>query len=83
MNTSQETRGGRGQHYPLSNLEYDLITVIAEKSKALEAIGQYMQDAQGNQQAMQLFQKIQQDDTQCIQEAMQCLQQVKSGSGAR
>jgi hypothetical protein len=76
MNTSQETRG----QFPLDNLTYDLITIIHEKSKGLEAYDRYLKDAQGNQQVSQILQQIRQQDTQFIQQLQQQLQQVLSGS---
>jgi hypothetical protein len=72
----QETRTGFG----VDNLTYDLITVIHEKSKGLEAFSKYMQDAQGDQQCSRLFQQIQQQDQQFVQQLTDCLRQRLSGS---
>lgn len=80
MNTSQETVSGG--HYPLSNLTYDLITVIHEKSKGIEAFDQYMKDAQGNQKVADLFNQIRQQDQQTIQQLQQVLQQELSSATA-
>ncbi|HYE72109.1 MAG TPA: hypothetical protein VEF04_02215, partial [Blastocatellia bacterium] len=71
--TQQQSNQGMGQtsgqsgQFPLDNLTYDLITVLYEKSKALEAYDKYMQDAQGHEQARQLFQELRQMDTQCVE----------------
>ncbi|MBV9280092.1 MAG: hypothetical protein JOZ41_08435 [Chloroflexi bacterium] len=78
MSTQQETVSGTGQG--IDNLTYDLITVIHEKSKGLEAYDRYMQDAQGNQQVSGLFQQIRQQDQQAVQQLTQALQQVLGGS---
>lgn len=78
MNTSTETRG----NFPLDNLTYDLITIVHEKSKGLEAFDRYLQDAQGNQQVSQILQQIRQQDQQFVQQLTQQLQQVLSGSGS-
>jgi predicted ribosome quality control (RQC) complex YloA/Tae2 family protein len=75
----QETRSGQ-KHFAIDNLTYDLMTVISEKSKGLEAFDQYLQDAQSNQQVSQLFQQIRQQDQQAIQQLMQQLQQAMSSS---
>jgi fructoselysine-6-P-deglycase FrlB-like protein len=75
----QETRSSQS-HYPLDNLTYDLLTIISEKSKGLEAYDQYLQDAQSNQQVSQLLQQIRQQDQQNIQQLMQQLQQVMSST---
>lgn len=80
MNTSQETRS-RGQ-FPIDNLTYDLITVIHEKSKGLEAFDRYMRDAQGNSQVGQLFDQIRQQDSQFVQQLLQVLSTVSSGKTA-
>ena len=75
MTTQQETVGS-SQHYGIDNLSYDLITLIHEKSKGLEAFDQYIQDAQGNQQALNLFQQFRQQDEQAVRDLMACLKQV-------
>jgi rubrerythrin len=62
----------------ISNLEYDLLTVLQNKSEALKAYETYMQDAQaiGSQPCVELFQKLQQADRQHAQEIRQHLQEV-------
>lgn len=77
MNTSQETFS-RG-NFPIDNLTYDLITIIHEKAKGLEAFDRYLQDCQGNQQVSNLLQQIRQQDSQFVQQLMQQLQQVTGG----
>jgi hypothetical protein len=71
MTMQQETRSG--QAFAIDNLTYDLVTVIHEKSKGLEAFSKYLQDAQGNQKCSQLFQQIQQQDQQAVQQLLSCL----------
>jgi type III secretory pathway component EscR len=78
MSTQQETRSSSGT--AIDNLTYDLITVIQEKSKGLEAYQQYLQDAQSNQQCKQLFQQIQQQDQQAVQSLLGCLHDVMHNS---
>jgi hypothetical protein len=56
---------GQG-NFPLENLTYDVITILYEKSKALEAYDKYLKDAQGDQQLVQVFQQIRQQDEQQI-----------------
>ena len=62
----------------ISNLEYDLLTVLQHKSEALKAYYTYMKDAQemGSQPCVELFQKLQQADMEHAQEIRQHLQQV-------
>jgi cell fate (sporulation/competence/biofilm development) regulator YmcA (YheA/YmcA/DUF963 family) len=69
---------GNGSSQVLSNLEYDLLTVLQNKSEALKAYETYMRDAQeiGSQPCVELFEKLQQSDSQLVQEIRQHLQQV-------
>ena len=62
----------------ISNLEYDLLTVLQQKSEALKAYDTYMKDAQemGSGPCAELFQKLQQADMEHAQEIRQHLQQV-------
>jgi hypothetical protein len=77
MNTSQQTVS-RGQ-FPIDNVTYDLITLIHQKSKGLEAFDKYLQDAQGNNEFSQLLQQIRQQDSQSVQQLFQLLQRTQSG----
>jgi hypothetical protein len=67
-----------GNSQVLSNLEYDLLTVLQNKSEALHAYEKYIQDAQSidSQPCVELFQKLKQQDTQQAQEIRQHLQEV-------
>lgn len=67
-----------GSSQVISNLEYDLLTVLQNKSEALQAYDKYIQDAQsiGSQPCVELFQKLQQADSQQTQEIRQHLQEV-------
>ncbi|PSO56452.1 MAG: hypothetical protein BRC38_01375 [Cyanobacteria bacterium QH_6_48_35] len=62
----------------LSNLEYNLLTSLQRKSEALYAYEQYIKDAQeaNSQPCVELFQKLQQEDMQHVQEIRQHLKQV-------
>lgn len=78
----QSGRGSSGS-FPLDNLTYDLITIIYEKSKGLEAYDQYMQDAQGNQNVSSLLQQMRQQDQQNIQQLQQHLHQCLMNQGGQ
>jgi ferritin-like metal-binding protein YciE len=78
--SNQGSMGSSG-NFPLDNLTYDLITILYEKSKALEAYDKYQRDAQGNQQISNLFQQIRSQDEQHIQMLQQHLSQLLSGQG--
>lgn len=63
---------------PVSNLEYDLLTVLQNKAEALKAYEIYIQDAQSidSQPCVELFKKLQQSDTQQAEEIRHHLQEV-------
>ena len=67
-----------GNTRAVSNLEYDLLTVLQNKAEALKAYETYIQDAQSldSQPCVQLFQKLQQSDLQLAQEIRHHLQEV-------
>jgi hypothetical protein len=79
--TGQQT-GMQGQGYPVDNLTYDLISVLHAKLEGLETYKKYMQDAQGDQDCQQLFQKLYQQDNQIATEIMQHLQKHLTKRGA-
>jgi hypothetical protein len=62
----------------ISNLEYDLLTILQNKAEALNAYQKYIQDAQeiGSQPCVELFQKLQQADMQQVEEIRHHLQEV-------
>jgi rubrerythrin len=62
----------------ISDLEYDLLTVLENKAEALKAYDTYIQDAQkiGSQPCVELFQKLQQSDTEQAREIRHHLQEV-------
>ncbi len=63
---------------PISNLEYDFVTVLHNKAQAIKAYEQYIQDAQqaGSQPCVELFQKLRQSDIEQVQEIRHHLQEV-------
>lgn len=80
---SMSNQGGMGSsgNFPLDNLTYDLITIIYEKSKGLEAYDKYQRDAQGNQEISSLLQQIRRQDEQHVQQLQQQLSQLLAGQG--
>lgn len=62
----------------ISDLEYDLLTVLKNKAEAVQMYEVYVEDAQkvGSQPCVELLQKIQQEDQQHVQELRQHLQEV-------
>ncbi len=73
------TNTGNGQsQQPISNLEYDFITVLHNKAEAVKAYNTYIQDAQqsGSQPCVELFQKLRQSDIEQAHEIRRHLQEV-------
>jgi ferritin-like metal-binding protein YciE len=62
-----------GGNFPLDDLCYDLITVIHQKSKALEAYDKYLRDAQNDNEVRQMLEQIRQQDTEQVQQLKQHL----------
>lgn len=62
----------------LSNLEYDLLTVLQNKAEAIKAYDTYIKGAQEmqSQPCVELFQKLMQQDMEQAQEIRHHLQQV-------
>jgi ferritin-like metal-binding protein YciE len=62
----------------VSNLEYDLLTILKNKVEAVQAYDIYLQDAQqaGSQPCAELIGKLQQQEIQNAQEVRQHLQEV-------
>lgn len=62
----------------VSNLEYDWLTVMHNKAKALQAYDKYMQDAReaNSQECVELFSKLKQAEAEHIQAIRQHLKQA-------
>ncbi|NJP11848.1 MAG: hypothetical protein HC866_22205 [Leptolyngbyaceae cyanobacterium RU_5_1] len=67
-----------GNSQAISDLEYDLLAVLKNKSEAVKVYSTYIKDAQeiGSQPCVELLQKLQQTDQQQAQEVRQHLQEV-------
>lgn len=63
---------------PISNLEFDFLTVLHNKGEAIKAYEHYIQDAQqaGSQPCVQLFEKLRQADIEQVQEIRHHLQEI-------
>jgi rubrerythrin len=63
---------------PISDLEYDLLTVLKNKAEAVQMYDTYVRDAQqiGSQPCVELLQKLRQADEQHVKEIRQHLQEV-------
>src|SRR5206468_702686 len=63
---SSQSSSTRAGDFPLDNNTYNVITVIHEKSKGLEAFDQYLQDADEN--LREIFEEIREQDTRAIEQ---------------
>jgi len=66
------------QQTNVNNVLYDLTSVLYHTLEASQTYAAYIQDAQqsGNQQLVQFFQQVQQQDNQRAQYAQQLLSQI-------
>ncbi|NMG20650.1 hypothetical protein [Brasilonema bromeliae] len=73
-----QTAGNAQTQNPVSNLEYDFLTVLHNKAEAIKAYETYINDAQqaGSQPCVELFEKLRQSDIQHAQEIRHHLQEV-------
>ncbi|MEH2462918.1 hypothetical protein [Nostoc sp.] len=73
------TNTGNGQSQePISNLEYDFISVLHNKAEAVKAYNIYIKDAEQvcSQPCVELFQKLRQSNIEHAQEVRRHLQEV-------
>jgi hypothetical protein len=54
-------------YYPLSNMQFDVINMIAEKSKALQAYDLYIRDCKANPELLKVVEDIKADDRRHIE----------------
>jgi len=64
----------------MSNHQYDLVSVLYHALEGSQTNAKYIQDAQqaGNQELVQFFQQVQQEDNARAQKAMQLLSKMGS-----
>ncbi|BAZ48331.1 hypothetical protein JMG10_43425 [Nostoc ellipsosporum NOK] len=72
------TTGNGHSQEPISNLEYDFVTVLHNKAEAVKAYDSYIKDAQeaNSQPCVELFQKLRQSDLEQAQEIRNHLKEV-------
>jgi uncharacterized membrane protein YcjF (UPF0283 family) len=75
----REQSSGQG-NFVLDNNLYNVITILHEKSKGLEAYDKYLRDAQSDRELVSLLERIRQQDQQGIQQLQQHLYRLLSKS---
>jgi hypothetical protein len=64
---------GRVHHFPVEDLTYDVLTILHEKSRALEAYEKYLEDARGDAEVAGLLRDIRDEDELHIERLQQHL----------
>lgn len=63
-----ECDGQKGTNYfPISDQAFDVVTVVFEKSKALQAYDKYLSDCRENSELMSLLEEIKKDDRRHVE----------------
>ena len=65
MASSMKEKEKEGK-FPLTNLQFDVVLLLTEKSKALEAYEKYQQDAQPCAELSALIEKMKQSDKEFV-----------------
>jgi len=78
--SSSRSNVSRSGDFPLDNNTYNVITVIHEKSKGLEAFDQYLEDA--DEELREIFNEIREQDTRAIEQLQEHLRRLIGGEGA-
>jgi hypothetical protein len=68
---SQGSRGNQGGK--VDNVLYDIVTVLHEKSKGLEAYEQYESDLEDQEEIREVFSEIRTNDEQAVQRLREAL----------
>src|SRR5437868_4506719 len=72
--SASRDRGSSGE--ALDDLTYDVITLLHEKSKGLEAFEQYIEDASDNEEVREIFEELRDQDVEAISRLEECLRNV-------
>lgn len=68
MHNTEGVRADKGSGYfPITDLQFDVVTIIYEKSKALQAYDSYLRDSQANEEIRRIFETIAADDRKHIE----------------
>jgi len=62
--------------FGIDDLTYDLVTMLHQKSKGLEAYQKYIQDARMNQDVREMLERFCADDRRKVEELRECLADV-------
>jgi ribosomal protein S18 len=77
MASSMKERETKGK-FPLSNLQFDIVMLLSQKSKALEAYDKYIQDAQVCAEGKQLLEEMKEADFKQVEQLKKYLTECLS-----
>lgn len=60
-------------YFAISDMQFDVVMVVAEKSKALQAYDKYLRDSQANAELQAVFEQIKADDRKHVEQLKQFL----------
>ena len=83
LGSRQDENAPSTRYTPLSNVVYDVCTILSEKSAGLEVLDAYLQDAEeeGNQELVDIFQRIIDADQDIIMRLQEQLPRLIHPSG--
>jgi hypothetical protein len=67
----------------IDNALYDVVAILHEKSKGLQAYDKYEKDLQNRPEIKQIFDEIRRNDEQAVKRLEDCLGQLCSGEAGR
>jgi hypothetical protein len=68
MQNKEGVQADKGSGYfPITDLQFDVVTVIYEKSKALQAYDSYLRDTQAKPELREIFEQIAEDDRKHVE----------------
>lgn len=66
--TNEKPQADKGlAYYPISDLQFDVVALVFEKSKALQAYDKYLTDCKANEELLKIFEQIKADDKKHIE----------------
>lgn len=81
----QKKSGGRSESVsssPLSDLEFDVVSVLYQKAKALEAYDKYLSDAEASPDVLEVLETIRKDDVRHVRMLRECIGDLGFSEGA-
>jgi len=81
--SGQQSQSAGSPGGKIDNVLYDVVTVLHEKSKGLDAYDKYDRDLQGRSEIKQIFDEIRRNDEQAVQRLRECLGRLVGGQSGQ